>query len=129
MEAVFSSYHHLFELVAGTSCVCHRAQRCLAAALEKEDSPAYRLVKKVKGIVAHFHRSNKVKTLLPFFLWGTVLILSTPFPLGNGSLGADFLAPYWRVGFKATPGCRNSLGRVSTHAFVGPPEEGWVEGV
>ncbi len=48
-----------WQLFEGGACVCHRAQSALRNAL-KVDSKVVGLVKKVKGIVAHFHRSNKV---------------------------------------------------------------------
>ena len=47
---------------AGASCVYHREQNCLGAALK---CPAIiPVVKKVKSICAHFHRSDKVRSML-----------------------------------------------------------------
>ena len=43
----------------GTACVCHRANNCLNAAM-KDDGIAH-VIKAVKGLCAHFHRSVKVK--------------------------------------------------------------------
>ena len=53
-----------WQMFEGGACVCHRAQSALRNAL-KVDHRVVALVKKVKGIVAHFHRSNKVSHLGP----------------------------------------------------------------
>ena len=42
----------------GAGCVCHRQQNCLGTSLEIEDIKP--IIKKVKGVCAHFHRSDKV---------------------------------------------------------------------
>ena len=47
-----------WKVFEGAGCVCHRANNCLHAAL-KEESVAH-VIKSVKGICAHFHRSVKV---------------------------------------------------------------------
>lgn len=48
-----------WRIFEGAGCVCHRAQNALKEAVDK-DSDAQVLFKKMKGIVAHFHRSIKV---------------------------------------------------------------------
>ena len=48
-----------WKIFEGAGCVCHRAQNSLKKAMEK-DSTVVALMKKVKGITAHFHRSTKV---------------------------------------------------------------------
>ena len=42
----------------GAGCVCHRANNCLHESLREEDATS--LIRKVKGICSHFHRSIKV---------------------------------------------------------------------
>ena len=42
----------------GSGCVCHRGQNCLGGALSIESIKP--LLKNIKGICAHFHRSDKV---------------------------------------------------------------------
>jgi hypothetical protein len=44
--------------IEGAGCVCHRQQTCLGKALSCEAIQP--LLKILKGICAHFHRSNKV---------------------------------------------------------------------
>jgi hypothetical protein len=48
-----------WRIFEGAGCVCHRAQNCLKFAVDTDDA-AKSVFDKVKGIVAHFHRSNKV---------------------------------------------------------------------
>ena len=68
----------------GGACVCHRAQSALRCAL-KINSHTETLVRKVKGIVAHFHRSQKVCCLCWMnLIIFTTLIVST-FVVGLGS--------------------------------------------
>jgi hypothetical protein len=55
-----------WDVFEGAGCVCHRAQSCLRVALDKDESPAGPVVRKVKGICAHFHRSTKV---IHFLIW------------------------------------------------------------
>ena len=50
-------------MCVGAGCVCHRAASALRTALEGGDAKG--LVKKVKGICSHFHRSIKVNLLYP----------------------------------------------------------------
>ena len=47
-----------WKVFEGAGCVCHRAVNCLKYALKGET--VFSLVKKVKGICTHFHRSVKV---------------------------------------------------------------------
>ena len=47
-----------WKIFEGSGCVCHRAVNCLKYALRGE--PIASLLRKVKGICAHFHRSVKV---------------------------------------------------------------------
>ena len=49
--------------IEGAGCVCHRQQTCLGKAMSCASIQP--LLKKIKGICAHFHRSNKVS--LTFF--------------------------------------------------------------
>ena len=45
----------------GAGCVCHRQQNCLGTSLEIDDIKS--IIKKAKGVCAHFHRSEKVTYL------------------------------------------------------------------
>lgn len=48
-----------WKMFEGAGCVCHRAQNCLKSAVDVTvDAKA--VFDKVRGIVAHFHRSTKV---------------------------------------------------------------------
>ncbi len=47
-----------WKIFEGVGCVCHRMCRCLVYALDHFEVAA--IVKKVKGICAYFHRSQKV---------------------------------------------------------------------
>mgnify|MGYP006282910971 FL=1 len=49
-----------WRIFEGAACVCHRANNCLKDALK--DGPVVDVVKAVKGLCAHFHRSVKVRT-------------------------------------------------------------------
>ena len=46
----------------GAGCVCHRQQNCLGTSLEIDDIKP--IIKKIKGVCAHFHRSDKVNYIL-----------------------------------------------------------------
>ena len=48
-----------WRIFEGAGCVCHRSLNCLKAAVEVNDH-AKAVFEKVRGIVAHFHRSTKV---------------------------------------------------------------------
>ena len=48
-----------WNIFEGAGCVCHRMCRCLFYCLEHTDVAP--IEKKVKGICAHFHRSQKVR--------------------------------------------------------------------
>ena len=48
-----------WKIFEGSGCVCHRSQNVLKEAVDK-DPDAQALFRKLKGIVAHFHRSIKV---------------------------------------------------------------------
>ena len=48
-----------WRIFEGSGCVCHRAQSSLRVALSG-DEDVQSLISKIKGIVAHFHRSVKV---------------------------------------------------------------------
>ena len=50
-----------WKIFEGSGCVCHRAVNCLKHALKGEHIAE--LVRKVKGICSHFHRSVKVRLL------------------------------------------------------------------
>jgi hypothetical protein len=51
-----------WQIFEGAGCVCHRAQNALKTAIDA-DSRGKALFAKVRGIVAHFHRSIKVTCL------------------------------------------------------------------
>lgn len=55
-----------WKVFEGAGCVCHRANRCLHYCLEHEDVAP--IVKKIKGICAHFHRSQKVSSILLHYI-------------------------------------------------------------
>ena len=48
-----------WKIFEGAGCVCHRAQNSLKKAMETVEA-VVDLMKKIKGITAHFHRSTKV---------------------------------------------------------------------
>ena len=48
----------------GSGCVAHRGSSALGCAL-KVNSEVMSLVRKIKGIIAHFHKSNKVSFYIP----------------------------------------------------------------
>ena len=51
-----------WKIFEGAGCVCHRANNCLKEALKEEG--IVDIIKAVKGLCAHFHRSVKVRVVL-----------------------------------------------------------------
>ena len=51
-----------WEVFEGAGCVCHREQNCLREALCSVGIQS--LLKKIKGVCAHFHRSDKVSVVV-----------------------------------------------------------------
>ncbi len=49
----------------GAGCVCHRENNCLGTALSSPGTSV--VLKKLKSICAHFHRSDKVSCVYPLF--------------------------------------------------------------
>jgi hypothetical protein len=102
-------------------------------AIDKEDSPAGPVVRKVKGICAHFHRSTKV--ILFFTL---IVLLSFEFSLeidyivllaGLECSSRDSLGIWEEKHSKATMWSRDTLGRSSTHVGLGQPAQDISGGV
>ena len=56
-----SNMQAAWKIFEGACCVCHREQNCLGAALKCPS--IIPVVKKVKSICAHFHRSDKVRSM------------------------------------------------------------------
>jgi hypothetical protein len=50
----------------GAGCVCHRENNCLGTALSSAGIAS--VLKKLKGVCAHFHRSDKVSFDIIYFL-------------------------------------------------------------
>jgi hypothetical protein len=83
-----------WNIFEGAGCVCHRMCRCLVYCLE--DFEVAPIVKKVKGICAHFHRSQKVCTLLLCYCAYCTLVVN----LNNGFAWLECLCrhcgwPWW----------------------------------
>ena len=55
-----------WRIFEGSGCVCHRANNCLKDAIKEGD--VCDVVKKVKAVCSHFHRSVKVSLLFDLLL-------------------------------------------------------------